>query len=122
MKKSDVTVYVSIYCFWVIFFMSDILAHLNGYYVSQVVGVFFRLFAAEIGVSIYLKLKGETDVLKRGLSMKPLLHPNLQWLDDLVHSLRIGLIVGCISASVVVHLFDRPELLGVENSANDSNK
>ena len=60
--------------------------------VLLVVGVLFRLFAAEVGVLTWGLLRGHGHFLQRALRLKPLLEPSLLWLAEAGYNLRYTLI------------------------------
>ncbi|XP_076454679.1 uncharacterized protein LOC143289555 isoform X2 [Babylonia areolata] len=95
MEDQDIIVYSSIYCGWAIFFLPDVMLRLSTYVMGKLLSIFIR----------------EGYVLQRGVSLRPLLRPEYQWMEEMIHSIRYVVLVGCMSASVVNHLFDRPEIL-----------
>ncbi|XP_076454678.1 uncharacterized protein LOC143289555 isoform X1 [Babylonia areolata] len=112
MEDQDIIVYSSIYCGWAIFFLPDVMLRLSTYVMGKLLSIFIRLFLAELVMCLYLYFyKREGYVLQRGVSLRPLLRPEYQWMEEMIHSIRYVVLVGCMSASVVNHLFDRPEIL-----------
>ncbi|GFR66239.1 hypothetical protein ElyMa_001964700 [Elysia marginata] len=98
---ADVIVYCLIYSLWLTICLPWLVKNLDKKALVLVVGVLFRLFAAEAGVLLWGLLRGHGYFLQRALRLKPLLEPSLLWLAEAGYNLRYGVVVSaCVAATL----------------------
>ncbi|KAK7491603.1 hypothetical protein BaRGS_00017056 [Batillaria attramentaria] len=120
---NDVLAYSAIYCFWVIFCLPDLLLSLNFQVLCEVIAALLRLFAAELGVTAYAWFRGQDDLSRLVLGMRPVLGGELRGIVDMMSTVRYALLIGTLSATAVAHLFERPQVLddyGLFEESNES--